>query len=139
MRTSSRRPPPVGYTRDAGGGALRRHARIMRSRPAPGHHPAWSTGHSEHEGASPCAASGRCHHGGVRTLRLGGAVACLFAAPAPKVVALGLSGVVDPFEASYIQGGIREASAENASAVVLTIDTPGGLDSSMRTITKAIL
>jgi membrane-bound serine protease (ClpP class) len=78
-------------------------------------------------------------------------VACLFAgslllgagptvaAPAPKVVALGLSGVVDPFEASYIQGGIREASAENASAVVLTIDTPGGLDSSMRTITQAIL
>ena len=78
-------------------------------------------------------------------------MACLFAgslllgagptvaAPAPKVVVLGLSGVVDPFEASYIQGGIREASAENAAVVVLTIDTPGGLDSSMRTITKAIL
>jgi membrane-bound serine protease (ClpP class) len=56
-----------------------------------------------------------------------------------KVVVLRLTGVVDPFEASYIQGGIRDAAAEDAEAVVLTIDTPGGLDSSMRTITQAIL
>ena len=60
-------------------------------------------------------------------------------APARSVVVLKLSGVVDPFEASYIQGGIRDAAAQHADAVVLTIDTPGGLDSSMRTITQAIL
>lgn len=57
----------------------------------------------------------------------------------PEVVELRLTGVVDPFTADYIQGGIEAAEAEGAAAVLLTIDTPGGLDSSMRQITKAIL
>jgi len=56
-----------------------------------------------------------------------------------RIVVLRLSGVVDPFEASYIKGNVEAAANENAAAVVLTIDTPGGLDSSMRTITQAIL
>lgn len=60
------------------------------------------------------------------------------AAP-PTVVSLRLEGVVDPFEASYITSGIEAARAEGASAVLLTIDTPGGLDSSMRKIVQAIL
>jgi membrane-bound serine protease (ClpP class) len=55
------------------------------------------------------------------------------------IVVLRLSGVVDPFEASYIKGNIEAAADDHANAVVLTIDTPGGLDSSMRTITQAIL
>src|SRR5207253_9037637 len=50
-----------------------------------------------------------------------------------------LNGVVDPFEASYIQDGISRAESEGAPAVLLTIDTPGGWDSSMRQITQAIL
>jgi membrane-bound serine protease (ClpP class) len=49
---------------------------------------------------------------------------------------LSLEGVVDPFVADYLRRGIR--SAGEASAVLLTIDTPGGLDSSMREIVKAI-
>src|SRR5207302_5780577 len=48
------------------------------------------------------------------------------------------SGVVDPFEANYVSGGIDAAETEHASAVLLTIDTPGGLDSSMRKIVQAI-
>jgi membrane-bound serine protease (ClpP class) len=55
----------------------------------------------------------------------------------PSVTHLSLTGVVDPFVADYLRDGI--AGAQNADAVLLTIDTPGGLDSSMREIVKAIL
>jgi membrane-bound serine protease (ClpP class) len=54
----------------------------------------------------------------------------------PSVIRLSLEGVVDPFVADYLRNGIQEAS--DADAVLLTIDTPGGLDSSMREIIKAI-
>jgi membrane-bound serine protease (ClpP class) len=57
----------------------------------------------------------------------------------PTVLSLKLNGVVDPFVASYVQSGIEAANADNDAAVLLTIDTPGGLDSSMRQIIKAIL
>jgi membrane-bound serine protease (ClpP class) len=55
------------------------------------------------------------------------------------VLSLTLNGVVDPFVANYIRSGIDKAEADGDEAVLLTIDTPGGLDSSMRKITKAIL
>ena len=55
------------------------------------------------------------------------------------VMGLQLTGVVDPFIANYIQGGIKEANQRGDAAVLITIDTPGGLDSSMREITQAIL
>jgi membrane-bound serine protease (ClpP class) len=53
-----------------------------------------------------------------------------------SVVHLSLEGVVDPFVADYLRNGIQ--GADEAAAVLLTIDTPGGLDSSMREIIKAI-
>jgi membrane-bound serine protease (ClpP class) len=59
--------------------------------------------------------------------------------PEPVVVRLRLTGVVDPFMAGYIRGGIQDANTRGAAAVVITIDTPGGLDSSMRDIIKSIL
>jgi membrane-bound serine protease (ClpP class) len=52
------------------------------------------------------------------------------------VVRLSLEGVVDPFVADYLRTGIEDA--QDATAVLLTIDTPGGLDSSMREIVQAI-
>ncbi len=58
---------------------------------------------------------------------------------ARTVLQLKLEGVVDPFTASYIKRGVATASAQGDAAVLITIDTPGGLDSSMRTIIKAIL
>jgi len=51
---------------------------------------------------------------------------------------LTLDGAVDPFIARYLKSGIESAARDGASAVVIRIDTPGGLDSSMRTIVKAI-
>ena len=55
------------------------------------------------------------------------------------ILELRLSGVVDPFMADYLTDGIARAEEEGAVAVLVTIDTPGGLDSSMREITQAVL
>jgi membrane-bound serine protease (ClpP class) len=71
-----------------------------------------------------------------------GGAATALAQPAPPsktVLWLSLGGVVDPFEASYLKGGIEDANRDGDAAVLITIDTPGGLDSSMRKIVKAIL
>jgi membrane-bound serine protease (ClpP class) len=55
------------------------------------------------------------------------------------VMQLELTGVVDPFMADYLRGAIQDANDDGSPAVLLTIDTPGGLGSSMREITQAIL
>ena len=48
-------------------------------------------------------------------------------------------GPITPIAAEYLSGGITRAAAEGATAVVIQLDTPGGLDSSMRDIIKAVL
>ncbi len=60
------------------------------------------------------------------------------AAPAP-VVLLTLDGTVSPATADYVVRGIQKAAEQNAGLVILRIDTPGGLDKSMRSIIKEIL
>src|SRR5690349_9754714 len=57
----------------------------------------------------------------------------------PAVVQLTLTGVVDPLVASFITGEVKDAESAGAPAVVITIDTPGGLDSSMREIIQSLL
>jgi len=54
------------------------------------------------------------------------------------VRALELHGAVDPFIAGYLERGITAANTAGDAAILLTIDTPGGLESSMRVIVKAI-
>jgi membrane-bound serine protease (ClpP class) len=51
-----------------------------------------------------------------------------------EVVVLPYAGPISPASAEYIARGIAEAGARHASAMVIEIDTPGGLDSSMRQI-----
>jgi membrane-bound serine protease (ClpP class) len=68
-----------------------------------------------------------------------GAHDAVAAEPGRTVLTLSLNGVVDPFSASYVTRGIDKANAEPYVAVLITIDTPGGLDSSMRSIIKSIL
>ncbi len=60
--------------------------------------------------------------------------------PAPAtIVELKIDGEIEPVLAEYIVNGIRQAGSEHASLILITIDTPGGLDSSMREIISAIL
>jgi membrane-bound serine protease (ClpP class) len=50
-----------------------------------------------------------------------------------------LQGVINPPAASYVDRAIASAEAEGAALLVLQVDTPGGLDSSMRLIVQRIL
>ncbi len=62
------------------------------------------------------------------------------AATAPRAVyVLPAVGSVNPGLAEFIGEGIRVAEHENAEALVIELDTPGGLDSSMRQIVQAII
>ncbi|MGH8112463.1 MAG: NfeD family protein [Rhodanobacteraceae bacterium] len=57
----------------------------------------------------------------------------------PVVVVLRVDGAISPASAAYVVHGIGEAKTRHAQAIVLKLDTPGGLSSSMRDIIKAIL
>ncbi len=61
------------------------------------------------------------------------------AAPLPLVKVARLDGVIDPVAAEFVDNAIKDASKSNAAALVIMLDTPGGLESSMRKIVKEIL
>lgn len=56
-----------------------------------------------------------------------------------SVRVLAVDDVIGPASAEYVVNGLARAADEQAQLVVLTIDTPGGLQSSMRVMVQAIL
>ena len=61
------------------------------------------------------------------------------AAANASVVELRIDGEIEPVMAEYVVAGIDRAAESHAQLVLITINTPGGLDSSMRSIIQKIL
>ncbi|MBG7617293.1 MAG: nodulation protein NfeD, partial [Chloroflexi bacterium] len=59
-------------------------------------------------------------------------------ADSPKIIVLEINGVINPPLQDYIARGIEKAEIEQAAAVIIKMDTPGGLDSTMREIIKTM-
>jgi membrane-bound serine protease (ClpP class) len=56
-----------------------------------------------------------------------------------RVLAIKVSGIINPVSAEFISKSIIRANAMRAEALVIELDTPGGLDTSMRSIVKDII
>jgi len=57
----------------------------------------------------------------------------------PRVVEIPIDGVIQPFLADYVAEGLSSAASEHAALVLLTLNTPGGLDTAMRDIIQHII
>lgn len=71
--------------------------------------------------------------------------AWLFLGPSPgvtnerEVMIIELEGAIGPATATFLNRGLEKAEDRGAVLVIVRLDTPGGLASSMRTMVKAIL
>ena len=54
----------------------------------------------------------------------------------PTVTVLDIDGTINPIVVDYLERGIEQAEQEAASALIIQLDTPGGLDTSMREIVQ---
>ena len=65
----------------------------------------------------------------------------LFFSEEPKrdVMVITLNGVINPVASEYIGKSIKIANEKKVEALVIELDTPGGLDTSMRQIVKDII
>lgn len=59
--------------------------------------------------------------------------------PKKEVMVITVDGVINPVSAEFIQKSIRKANDKKYEALVIELDTPGGLDASMRSIVKEMI
>jgi len=59
--------------------------------------------------------------------------------PAPPIILIEVRGVINPMTANYVQRSLTHAQRRGAGLVVLTLDTPGGLESAMREVVQHLL
>jgi membrane-bound serine protease (ClpP class) len=57
----------------------------------------------------------------------------------PTVHVLEIRGVINPLSSEYFTRGLASAAHNEAATVVLRLDTPGGLDTSMREMVNPLL
>ena len=55
------------------------------------------------------------------------------------VLLLEIEGVINPFTTRYLERGLRLAEQRGAQLVVITLDTPGGLETAMREMVQLLL
>jgi membrane-bound serine protease (ClpP class) len=56
-----------------------------------------------------------------------------------NIFELRIDGEIEPILSEYLVNGIDQANREHASLILITMNTPGGLDTSMREIIQAVL
>ncbi|HAM53165.1 MAG TPA: serine protease [Nitrospiraceae bacterium] len=59
--------------------------------------------------------------------------------PRKEVLVITINGAINPVSAEYIGKSIQRAQKKKAEALVIELDTPGGLDTSMRNAVKDIV
>jgi membrane-bound serine protease (ClpP class) len=67
------------------------------------------------------------------------AAAAHAAAQGPTVLATRIEATITPVVADHLVDAVRKAEGDGHAALLVELDTPGGLDTSMRTIIKAFL
>ena len=60
-------------------------------------------------------------------------------AQAPHVDVITIKGAINPVLIDYVERGIQQAEDTNAQALIIQMDTPGGLDTAMRDIIQYIV
>ena len=63
----------------------------------------------------------------------------LAAVAGPKVIAVNLDGVIHPITAEIVNRAIQQAGRDNAAALLLRLNTPGGLLDATRQLDQALL
>ncbi len=56
-----------------------------------------------------------------------------------EVMVITVNGVINPVSAEFSQKSIKKANERKVEALIIELDTPGGLDTSMRSIVKEII